>query len=95
MSDRHQYIEKIKAKLDEWNAEIDLLEAKARQMEAEKKIKYGQQINDLKARRQEMLKKIDEVKQSSSGAWEEVKTSLDQAWQSLKDGMERAKSQFK
>ena len=32
---RDAYVQKVKAKLDEWNAEIDRLEAQARQKEAD------------------------------------------------------------
>ena len=37
---RDAYVQKLKAKMDEWNAEIDKLAAKADQADAETKIKY-------------------------------------------------------
>jgi len=41
--DRDAYIEKMKAKIDEWNAEISKQEAKARAAQADMKLKYEDQ----------------------------------------------------
>lgn len=38
---RDAYVQKMKAKLDEWNSEIDRIEAKVDQAEAESKIEYS------------------------------------------------------
>lgn len=40
MSESGQYVEKAKAKLDQWNAEIEKLQAKAVEAEDYAKIKY-------------------------------------------------------
>jgi hypothetical protein len=50
MSNRDAYVRKLKAKLDEWNAEIDKLQAKAELAEAEAKIEYEKQLADLRAK---------------------------------------------
>ena len=50
MSERDAYVEKMKAKLDEWNAEIDRLEAKARGAEADARLRYNKQIESLRTR---------------------------------------------
>ena len=49
MSDtRDAYVEKMKAKLDEWNADIAKLEAQAKQKEADARVSYQDQIETLK-----------------------------------------------
>ena len=60
MSDRTAYIKKMKAKLDEWNADIAKLEAKADGAEADMKIKYNEKIDALKEQREEAAAKLME-----------------------------------
>lgn len=50
MSSRDEYIRKMQAKLEEWNAEIDKLSAKAGDVTAEVKIEYSDHIESLKAK---------------------------------------------
>ena len=40
MINKEAYIQKLHAKIDEWNADIDTLKAKADQVEADAKIEY-------------------------------------------------------
>ena len=39
-SQKDQYVQKLHAKLDEWNAEIDKLKAKADKTSAESRVEY-------------------------------------------------------
>jgi predicted nuclease with TOPRIM domain len=91
---RDAYVQKLKAKLDEWNAEIDMLAAKADQAEAEAKIGYDRRLEDLCAKRTELEEKIAELQQSSEGAWEDLKQGLENSWDILKASFSRAKSGF-
>jgi peptidoglycan hydrolase CwlO-like protein len=91
---RDAYVQKLKAKMDEWNAEIDKLQAKADQAEAEAKIEYQEQIDDLKAKRKEMELKIAELQQAGEGAWEDLKQGLENSWEILKGAFAKAKSRF-
>jgi predicted nucleic acid-binding Zn-ribbon protein len=92
--ERDAYVEKLKGKLNEWNAEIDRLKAKAEQAEAESKIRYSRQLNDLKEKRRELESKIAELQKSGESAWENLKEGVEKAWESLKEGLAKAKSQF-
>ena len=40
MTDKDAYVQKLHAKLDEWNAEIDKLKAKADKAEADSRVEY-------------------------------------------------------
>ena len=67
-SQKDQYVQKLHAKLDEWNAEIDKLKAKADQAEAESRIKYQNQIKNLQGKRGEVEKKLSELQKAGAGA---------------------------
>lgn len=91
---RDAYVQKLKAKLDEWNAEIDLLAAKADQAEADAKIAYQERLEDLRAKRADVEGKINDLQQAGEGAWEDLKQGLENSWDILKTSFSRAKSGF-
>ncbi len=95
MSNRDAYIKKMKAKLDEWNADIAKIEAKAESAEADMKIKYHQKIDELKQQRQEATAKLVELQGSSDEAWGDIKAGLESAWDSLGNAVKSALSRFK
>jgi len=92
---RDAYVQKLKAKMDEWNAEIDKIEAKADQAEAESKIEYEKQLEDLRAKRKDVEDKMAELQQAGDGAWEDLKAGIESAWDSLGNALKSAASRFK
>jgi len=95
MTTRDAYIEKFKSQLDQWNAKIDPLEAKAREAGADAKIEYQRQLDELRARRDEAQAKLDQVRNASGEAWEDIKQGADDAWNACKHAVEDAVARFK
>ena len=95
MTNREAYIKKMKAKLDEWNADIAKIEAKAESAEADLKIKYNQKIDELKQQREKATTQLHELQNSGDEAWEDIKAGLDKAWDSLGNAVNSALSRFK
>jgi len=91
---RDAYVEKMKAKIDEWNTEIDQFQVKAGQAKADIQIQYEKQIEELKAKRQELQGKIEELQKAGETAWEDMKLGLDAAWHSMGESVKSAKSRF-
>ena len=91
---RDVYIQKMKTKLDEWNAEIDKLEAKSRQVEADAKKAYQKQIETIKAKRSETKEYLDQMRQAGESAWLDVKDGLENAAASLGEAIRSAQSRF-
>lgn len=94
MTGRHEYIDKLKDKLDEWDADIDELEARAQNAKAELKFELQDQITSLKLKRDIAKLKLSEIKDASEEAWEDIKAGAEEAWSDVKDAMEKAKSHF-
>ena len=94
MTTRHEYIEKFKNKLDEWDADIDVLEVKARETTDELKVELVDQLASLRVRRDIAKLKLAEIKDASEEAWEDIKGGADEAWSSLKQAIEKARSHF-
>ena len=88
MSEREQYIEKAKARIDQWNAEID-------EAEADAKINYQKQIDGMRAQRDDAEAKLKELREASDDAWHDMKSGFDKAWDSLTSSFNSAMSRFK
>ncbi|MGM0784463.1 MAG: coiled coil domain-containing protein [Pseudomonadota bacterium] len=95
MSDREAYEQKLQAKLDEWQAEIDKLRARAKGAEASARIEREKEAARLEARREEVRQKLQEMREASDDAWEDVKAGAERAWDSLSESFEKARSRFK
>jgi len=91
---RDAYVEKLKTQLDEWNADIDKLAAKAAQEKTEAKIEYQKQLDDLRAKRDDVRDKLSAMQQAGEGAWEDLKEGLENSWEVLKMSFNKAKYEF-
>ena len=94
MPDKDAYVQKLHAKLDEWNAEIDKLKARADKAEAETRLEYQKEIEDLQKRGKEVEEKLAEVRQTGEGAWEDLKSGIQNTWDSMEEALKSARSRF-
>lgn len=95
MTNRDEYIRMMQAKLGEWNAEIDVLAARAERVTAEVKQEYAEQIEILKAKQATARTKIDELQHAGEGAWEDLKSGMDMALTAIVEALDSARSRFK
>ena len=96
MSDKREaYVKKMKAKLDEWNADISKLEAKAKYAEAEAQGQYQEQVEALKKQRQSAEQKLDKIRRAGADAWEDLRAGLENASDSLSEALRSAQSRFR
>ena len=94
MTKRNEYLDKIKAQLEEWEYDINRLEARLDDAQDEAKVKLDKTINDLKARQKDMQGRLKQLENAAEEAWTDVKDGLELAWDSLKLGFLAAKSEF-
>jgi hypothetical protein len=87
---RDAYLQKLKGKMDEWNAEIDKLEAKGNQAAGDAKLAYLKRIEDLKAKRAKAEQKTAELRQAGGDAWEDLKNGVEDAWNALGEAVKSA-----
>ena len=97
MSDKDALEKKIQAKLDEADAEIHKLQARAREQDADKALR--QQIEERRAeleKHQAALKsKLDALRSKSESSWKEIEHGAQQAWDDLSSALKRAAEHFK
>jgi len=95
MADRRQYAEKLKARLDEWNAEMDKLEAKAREARADSKIAYDKIMGHLREQKEDVVARLGELERAGEDSWEHLKEGAEKAWNSFTQAIEKARAEFK
>jgi chromosome segregation ATPase len=94
MSTRDLYVEKIKAQIDRWNAEIDKFQAQARQAAADVRIEYEEQVANLKGRRDALEERLAALQRAGDEAWEDLQGGAEKALAGFKEALTRARSRF-
>jgi len=69
MSTRDEYVEKLKIKLDQWNAGVDELKARANQETVQMNQSFQELDAQLKQKGDQAQAKLNELRQSSGDAW--------------------------
>jgi hypothetical protein len=92
---RKAYEEKLAAQLQEWNAQLALLKAKAENAKANLKVEYFTTLEVLQRKRDEGNVKLQELKKAGDGAWEEIKNGMEKSWTEIKTSFHEAVSKFK
>ncbi len=94
MSMKDAYLQKIDAQMEEWKTEIDKMKAKADKADADAKLKYYEQIEELRTKQQAAQEKLRELRNSSEDAWEDLKAGFELARVSLGEAIKSAGSRF-
>lgn len=95
MKTKNEYIEKLASELKEWSAQIDVLAAKTEKASADVKLKYVEELNDLRAKQHAATEKMKELKEAGGDSWDAVKETADKVWNDLGAGLTSAVSKFK
>ncbi len=94
MTTRNEYIETMKAHLDQWNHQIAEWEAKTRLAKTDLRIDYEMQLEALRKQRDEALSKMDALQKSAGSAWQDLAQGADEAWAKMRDAFEKANTHF-
>ena len=74
---------------------IKKLEAKSAKASGETKAKYDETIKDLKVKREQTARKLDEMSKASGSAWDSAKNGFADAYKDLHESFEKAAAKFK
>jgi hypothetical protein len=95
MSDRDAYVQKLKAQIDIWNAELDKLQAEMNKASADARIRYEEHMVQLRRERDEAMAKMVEMQQASDDAWDDLREGVENAFDAMKSSLEQAWSRFR
>jgi len=94
MSNRDEYVAKLKAQLDQWNAEIAKWEARAKEAQADMRIEADKQLEAYRHQRDEAVEHMRKMQTASGDAWRELMHGAEDAWAKMREAFERASSHF-
>lgn len=83
MTERKEYIERIREKLEQWNTELTRLELLARQAGAEAQQKWEHRKPELEQVLADMEQRVRDARDQASGSWDTTRARLDQGWQKI------------
>ena len=95
MENRKDYIDRMAARLKEWDTELQKLEAKAELAKADVKASYNQQIKELRLKKEEAQQKLKKIQDAGEDAWEELKEGAEKSWKIFEDSVKNAWGKFK
>ena len=95
MSLKDAYREKIEAQIEEQQAHLALLKAKAKHAAADVKIMAYEEIGDADAKLDAVKAKLKELGNTSGEAWKEMKAGVEKAWNDLAESSKKAANLFK
>jgi chromosome segregation ATPase len=94
MDDKSAYRQKLEARLDQWRADIDKLEAKAAELGADARIEYQNQVEELRQKQDQTREKLEELDKASDESWEDLKGGFEKAWDDLGTAVKNATERF-
>lgn len=83
MPNKQLYIEKHQAQMDQWEAQLQKLKAKAAETSADFEIDFQKRTENLQTMVAAQRKKLSELSQSSEDAWKELKSGYDATFKEL------------
>lgn len=91
---RRAYREKVEAQIQEVAARLDLWEAKAKKARADARIRYLDEIAELRGKLETARLKLSLLRNASEAAREDVREGVETAVRDLRRSLERASSRF-
>jgi DNA anti-recombination protein RmuC len=91
---RDAQMEKLKAQLDDWNAELNRLEGEIQKARADVRNRYEIRIKRLREKEAAVKKTLGEIFDVRDEAWDDLKEGVGSAWVSLKSSLKEAKTKF-
>lgn len=94
MDEKNAYRQKLEARLDQWRADIDKLQAKAAEASADTRLEYDEQIKKLRQQQDDARQKLKELDDASGDAWKDLKSGVEKAWDDLGQAVKNATERF-
>ena len=94
MLKRDAYIEKMKQQLDDLNAKMGELEAKAEDAKADARAKYKEEMRKLDKQSKQAVAKLDELTSAGEDQWDSMVTEMEKVRDAFKHSFNYFKSQL-
>jgi hypothetical protein len=92
---REDYQALIEKQLNEWQAQTERFKAGAERMEADAKVQYEKNLEQLRATQAQAWDHFHKLKGAQESAWEQWKAHMDKAGEEVKGAVHRMSNHFK
>ena len=93
--DRETFKQNAKNSIDEIFDAIERIQERANVVQGEAKVRFEQNLIELKAKKKDLQAKYDKLGNTSEERWEEVKNAFSSASDSFKEGFKKITSLIK
>ena len=90
MNQKTQFEETLKAKLKEWQAQVDEIRSNAHRVPARYQLEFERQLDLLFAKHNLAQEKLANMQKSSDLEWGELKVRLDGIWNEIENAIDSA-----
>jgi hypothetical protein len=91
---RDEYVQKLKAQIDDWNTEAARWEEKAQKAQTGMKAEYERNLESFRARSEAASAELRRLQSASLDAWTEMMRGADASLKALQEAFERARRSF-
>jgi hypothetical protein len=95
MSKRDDYVDTLKAQLDQWNADIAKWEARSHEVQAGARTEFDARMEALRQQREQALYQLRLLQSAAGDAWLELMKGTDEAWARMREAFDKAGSHFR
>jgi hypothetical protein len=95
MTEKGSHKAKLKARLEELNAELDRLEAEMQESGEETPPAQRDQIRILKEKTLALNEALGNIQESDEDSWQDLKQGAENIWTTFRKNFSKAKSEFK
>lgn len=94
MVNRDEYVRKLKAQIDEWNAQAAHWEGRVQSAQAGMKAEYERQLESFRRRSAEASAELARLQAASLDAWSEMMRGVEGSMKSMQEAFDRARQSF-
>jgi hypothetical protein len=94
MVTRDEYVSKLKAQIDHWNAEMGKWQQQAQNASKEAAAQYVKQLEQFRGKRDEAMAELRRLQNASLDAWADMMRGAETALKSWQDAFEQARRNF-
>ena len=95
MGKKDEYCATMESEIKKWDAEVNKLNDKGKQLSADVRVGYDTQLKAMRADRDLAYTKLQELTTANESAWQQMQSGVDAAWTSMKNALAKAASQYK
>jgi regulatory protein YycI of two-component signal transduction system YycFG len=70
---RNEFVEKLKAQIDQWNVDLDKISVNAQKLKGNSKVQADKQIAMIRSQQDELKTNLEKIQNSTDDAWDDLK----------------------